>query len=136
MEAFVWKFIICQYGLPQMIIMDNGKQFDNKKFKDFLAELHIKHRLTSVAHPQSNREAKATNQAILHELKTHLTHPKSSWEDDLYNILWAYRTTSKTPTGETPFRLAFGMKVVIPLDIELLTLLAEHYNQQNNQAQL
>ena len=37
---------------------------------------------------------------------------------------------------ETPFRLAFGMKAIIPLDIELLMLRAEHYDQQNNQAQL
>ena len=56
--------------------------------------------------------------------------------DDLYNIFWACHTTSKTPTGETPFRLAFSTKVVIPLDIRLLVLRAEHYDQQNNQAQL
>ena len=70
-----------------MIITDNDKQFDNKKFKEFLAELHFDHRLALVAHPQSNWEAEATNRTILYELKTCLTHAKSSWVDDLYNIL-------------------------------------------------
>ena len=102
--------------------MDNGAQFDNKRFKEFLEELHVEHRFTSVAHPRSNGEAEATNRIILHGLKTRLTHAKSSWAEDLYNILWAYRTTSKTPTRETPFRLAFGTEVVIPLDLGLPAL--------------
>ena len=35
--------------------------------------------------------------------------------NDLLNVLWAYRTTTWTPTGETPFRLAFRSEVVIPI---------------------
>ena len=38
--------------------------------------------------------------------------------------------------GETPFRLAFGTKAVILLDIRFLTLRTEHFELQNNQAQL
>ena len=121
-KSFIWKSIIYRYGLPWIIITDNGKQFDNKKFKEFLAKLHIEHRFTSIAHPQSNREAEATNRTILHGLKTHLTHAKSSWVNDLYNMLWAYRTILKTSTRETPFRLAFDTEAIIPLDIKLSTL--------------
>ena len=105
-----------------MIIIDNGKQFDNKKFSEFLAELHIEHWLISIAHPQSNGEAEAINRTILYGLKTYLTHAKLSWVDDLYNILWAYRTASKTSTGETPFKLAFGTKAIIAQDIGLPAL--------------
>ena len=133
-QSFVWKSIICRYGLPRAIITDNDKQFDNKKFKEFLAELHIEHRLTLVAHPQSNGEAEATNQIILHGLKTYLTHAKSLWAEDLYNILWASHTTSKNLMGETPFRLAFRMEAVIPLDIELSTLWTEYFELENNEA--
>ena len=109
----------------------NGTQFNSKRFKEFLKELYIEHRFTSVAH-----QAEATNRIILHGLKTRLTHAKSSWVEDLYNILWAYRTTSKTPTRETPFRLAFGTKDVIPLDIGLHALRTQHFKLENNQAQL
>ena len=34
-EKFVWKSIICRYGLPKAIIADNGPQFNCKSFKDF-----------------------------------------------------------------------------------------------------
>ena len=101
--------------------MDNSTQFDNRRFKEFLSEIHVEHRFSFIVHLQSNGEAKAINQTILHGLKTHLTYAKSSWEEDLYNILWAYHTTSKMPMGETPFRLAFGTEVVILLDIGLPT---------------
>ena len=87
-------------------------------------------------HPQSNGEAEAMNRIILHELKTYLTYSKSSWAEDLYNILWAYQTTSKTPIEETPFRLAFGTEAVIPLDLGLPALRTQHFKLQNNQAQL
>ena len=108
-----------------MIISDNDTHFDSQRFKEFLSELHIEHRFISVAHPQSNGEVEAMNRTILHGLKTHLTHAKSLWAENLYNILWTYRTTSKTLTGEMLFRLAFGMEAVIPLDIGLSTLQTE-----------
>ena len=39
---FVWRAIICRFGIPRALISDNGKQFDNAKFRDFRAELRIK----------------------------------------------------------------------------------------------
>ena len=30
--SFVWKNIICRFGVLHVIISDNGKQFDNPKF--------------------------------------------------------------------------------------------------------
>jgi hypothetical protein len=37
--------------------------------------------------------------------------------DNLYQVLWSYRTTPQTTTGETPFRLVYGTDVVIPVEI-------------------
>ena len=27
-QNFVWKNIVCKFGIPQKIILDNGRQFD------------------------------------------------------------------------------------------------------------
>ena len=32
--SFVWKSIICQFGIPKVLVSD-GKQFDNDILKDF-----------------------------------------------------------------------------------------------------
>ena len=133
---FVWKNIICRFGLPRTLITDNGRQFDNKRFEEFCSEFKINHRFTSVAHSQSNGEAEVTNRTILRGLKARLTQAKSSWADDLYNVLWAYRTTPRTPTGETPFKLTYGTEAVIPLNIELPSLQVENFDPQQNEDQL
>ena len=51
------------------MISDNGTQFVEKGVEKFLESLGIKHRATSVDHPQSNGQTKATNKVILRELK-------------------------------------------------------------------
>ena len=48
---FVWHAIICRFGIPRALVLDNGKQFDNAKFRDFCAELIIKNYYSSPAHP-------------------------------------------------------------------------------------
>ena len=51
---FVWRSIICKFGIPRALVLDNGKQFDNAKFRDFCAELGVKNYYSSPAHLQSN----------------------------------------------------------------------------------
>ena len=41
-QSFVWKNIICKFGIPRTIILDNGWQFDNQGFRDFCSSLGIK----------------------------------------------------------------------------------------------
>ena len=54
---FIWRSIICRFGIPKALVFDNGKQFDNLKFKKFCAEIGIKNYYSSPTHPQSNGQA-------------------------------------------------------------------------------
>ena len=94
---------------------DNGKQFDNLKFRDFCAELGIKNYYSSPAHPQSNGQAKVTIRTLKAALKTKLEDLKGKWVEYLPEVLWAYRTTHKSATQETPLALAFGTEAVAPV---------------------
>ena len=47
--------------------------------------------------------------------------------------MWAYRTTARTPTGETPFRLAYGADVVIPAEIGLTSYRVQSYTEDKNE---
>ena len=50
--------------------------------------------------------------------------------------MWAYRTTARTPTGETPFSLTYGTEAVIPVEVGLTSLRREFFDEQTNDDQL
>ena len=49
---------------------------------------------------------------------------------------WAYRTTVKTPTWETPFKLAYGSETVIPAEIHMANHRVMKYKDEENEEQL
>ena len=59
--SFVWKRIICRFGIPRVLIFDNGKQFNNDAFRDFCNQSGIKNHYSSPAHPQANEQIEITN---------------------------------------------------------------------------
>lgn len=133
---FVWKNIVCRYGVPKMIISDNGKQFANDPFRAWCEELHIEQRFTSVAHPQANGQTEVTNRIILQGLKTRLGRAKGNWVEELPNVLWSYRTTPKTGTDETPFSLVYGSEAVIPAEIGMPTYRIDFFDAADNPEEL
>ena len=54
---------------------------------------------------------------MLEIIKVHFEGEKGAWPKKLPNVLWAYKTTTRTLTKETPFRLTYGTKVVIPVEV-------------------
>ena len=74
-----------------------------------------------MAHPQTNSQAEAANKSILHGLQKKLGDAKGKWADELHGVLWYLRTTEKTATGETPFRLTYGSEAVFPIEVALCT---------------
>ena len=69
---------------------------------------------------------------MLKIIKTRLEGAKGIWPEELPSILWAYRTTARTPTGETPFRLSYGSKAVIPAEIGLTSYRVHNHDEGRN----
>ena len=115
---------------------NNGKQFDNPKFRDFCVELGIKNYYSSPVHPQSNGQAEVTIMTLKEALKTKLEDLKGKWIEYLPEVVWAYRTTCKSATQETPFALAFGIEVADPVDVGLKSPRIELANIEHNEEAL
>ena len=115
---------------------DNGKQFDNPKFRDFCAKLRIKNYYSTPAHPKSNGQAEVTIRTLKAALKTKLEDLKGKWVEYLPEVLWAYRTTCKSATQETPFALAFGTKAIDPVEVGLKSPRIELENIEHNEEAL
>ena len=119
---FIWKNIICRFGIPRSIMSDNGPQFDSRVYRDFCQELKIKNLDSTPRYPQSNGQAEASNKTLLTALKKRLDSAKGKWVEELPGVLWAYRTTTRKPTDISPFALTYGIEAVIPTEIGLPTI--------------
>ncbi|KAL2234291.1 UNVERIFIED_CONTAM: Retrovirus-related Pol polyprotein from transposon [Sesamum indicum] len=134
MIDFIWKNIIYRFGIPRAIVSDNGTQFQGKEIASWLKELKIQQNFTSVGHPQSNGQTEVTNRTILQHLKTRI-NSKGSWEEELPGVLWAYRTTPRSSTGESPFCLVYGSEAILPAEIgEETHRIASYDPEANHQA--
>ncbi|KAK0580936.1 hypothetical protein LWI29_007867 [Acer saccharum] len=104
------------FGIPNTIITDNGTQFDGRKFRELCDKYGINNYYASSAHPQTNGQTETVNKIIKHNLKAKLATKKGSWANKLPQVLWAYRTTERGSTGETPYSMAYGAEAVIPME--------------------
>ena len=64
---------------------------------------------------------------------TRLEGAKGVWLDELPGVLWAYKMTVKTPTRETPFKLAYGSEAVIPAEVHIARHRVKRYQDEDNE---
>ena len=101
---------MCKFGVSHTLVTNNGKQFDNAKFKEFYSNLRIKNAFSSPAHPQANGQIITINKIIKDILKVKLEKLKGDWVEELLYVFWVYYTTIRTTTGETLFSLSYRWK--------------------------
>ncbi|XP_071714546.1 uncharacterized protein [Rutidosis leptorrhynchoides] len=123
----------CQrFGIMRELVSDNGAQIGKDPFKTWCTDLNIIHKFTSVAHPQANGLCEVTNRDIVSGIKKWLYEKRTSWVDELPNVLWVHRTTFKKSTGKTPFSLVYGSEAVIPAEILVPMYRIVNFDEETN----
>ena len=84
---FIWKNIVCRFGIPRSIVSDNGLRFDSRVYRDFFQELKIRNLYSSPRYPQSNGQDEASNKTLLTALKKRLDSAKGKSVDELPGVL-------------------------------------------------
>ena len=67
-------------------------------------------------------------------MKKHLHSTKGKWVEELLGVLWAYETTRRKPTRESPFALTYGVEAIIPTKIGMPTIRAEVPEEASTEA--
>ncbi|KAL0433687.1 UNVERIFIED_CONTAM: hypothetical protein Slati_2703000 [Sesamum latifolium] len=88
----------------------------SRKIQKWCQGLRIRQRFTTVAHPQANVQVEVTNRILVQGIKRRLERVGGNWAEELTSVLWAYRTTPRGSTGETPFSLVYGDLVLRRVD--------------------
>ena len=78
-KNFVWKNIICHFGISKAIISDNSRQFDNDGFNIIYSDLAISNHFFSPGHLQENGQVEVINRTILRNLKARLEKSEREW---------------------------------------------------------
>ncbi|XP_026410353.1 uncharacterized protein LOC113305547 [Papaver somniferum] len=117
------------FGIPEEIVSGNGKQLQGKNIDMLFDTFKIRKNKSTPIYPQSNGQAEATNKILGIILKKQLDEHKGRWCEQLHNVLWAYRTTQRSATGESPFFLTYGAEAVIPTEIIMTTTKTEAWEK-------
>ena len=92
------------HGLPEHLVSDNGTQFCSEEFQNFMKANGVRHTKTAPGHPATNGLAERYVGFIKTQLKKN-TKMNLNLEDRLQQILFTYRVTPHSATGETPAEL-------------------------------
>lgn len=87
---------------------------------------------TTVDHPQANEQVEAVNKIIKQILKTRLETKKRAWVDKLQKVLWFYRITARSTTGETLFSMVYGSEAIISAEYEVTSQWRATFNLEGN----
>ena len=77
-----------------------------------------------------------TNRTLLKIITTKLDNAKGAWPEELPNVLWAYKTTARTPTRETPFRLTYRTEAVILVEVGVTSTKQAAFSEEGNDDKL
>src|SRR5262249_18211007 len=120
------------FDIPRDIVTDNGPQFVAQELRDICSKYCINLHHSSPYYPQGNVQAEAKNKTLIKIIKkTCKSSNYSDWADRLVEALWAYCTSVRTPTGQTPYTLTFGMEPVLPYEILVPSLRVQLYQDLN-----
>ena len=100
--------VICRFGVPDSVHMDQGRNFESTLIQEICQLLGIKKTHTTLYHPQSDGLIERFNRTLLDMLSTAVVDDEHGWDLKLPTLLLAYCTSIQDTTGATPFELMFG----------------------------
>ena len=120
LQKFFWQNIVCRFGVPKEVTVDNDNQFDCATFRQFSTQLGTNLCFASVYHLQSNGAVERANGIIFACIKKNITElPKWKWAIELPRVIWSPNTTESRAMKFTPFKLLYGEEAVTPEEIKL-----------------
>lgn len=101
--------------------------------KSFCEDNEIKLSFCERLLSKTNGQVEATDKTIVKILMKKVKVNPKDWVDIFPEDMWAYQTSVKNPTSQSPFTLAFGLEVVTPSELIWPTARILGYEEDNNE---
>lgn len=89
--------------------------------KELCRDFKIEHHNSSLYRPKMNGEVEVANKNIK-KIVQKMVQTYKDWHEMLPFTLHVYRMLVHISTGPTPFSLVYGMDVILPIEVEILSL--------------
>ncbi|MCG8045846.1 MAG: RNase H-like domain-containing protein [Candidatus Thiodiazotropha endolucinida] len=109
--------VFARYGICNMLLSDQGRNFESSIFQELCQMLEIKKSRTSVRNPRCNGQTERFNKTLIRMIKAYLKDEQTDWDLNLGCLAAAYRSTPNESTQLTPNLLMLGREVRLPAEL-------------------
>ena len=100
--------VFCSLVVPLSIVSNQGSIFTSNFWLALCHYLHIKRRLSTAFHPQTNGQTERQNQTLEQYLHANMNYQQDNWARLLLMAEYAYNNAINASTGLTPFKAFKG----------------------------
>lgn len=109
--AFVEGMVFQLFGVPEVVLTDNGTQFVSKLFQELLSKFGVTHWKTPSYHPQIN-DSERVNRVLTTAIRASIKRDHKEWANNIQAIANAIRNSVHEATKYTPYFVMFGRNMV------------------------
>ena len=111
--------IVCQHGVPEMLLSDRGSDFLSDLIPAVCSLLNIKKINTSAYHSQTDGVVQRINRTLISMVTKHVEFNGHECDKYLPFLLFAYRVKIHRSTQESPFFRIYGRDARLPTETAL-----------------
>lgn len=130
--TFLREHVFFVYGIPEIVIFDNGSQFVSKDFQRFLQQCKVpKIWFNARYHPQVN-PTERVNRVIVTAISSYIIDNHRVWDEKLPELAQALRLAKHDTTQMPPSYLVFGRHIPVSGDFYSSGVKEDQFKVKNN----
>ena len=103
-----FKNIVTQYGLPRQIVTNRDSRWIGLFWKEVCKKTNIQRALTTVYHPQADRQTEVMNKTLETALRSYVNPALDNWAQLLHLFAVSYNNMPHSSTSFSPSFLLYG----------------------------
>ncbi len=112
---------IPEFGIPEELFSDQGRQHESEIIKTICQRLNIKKKRTSPYHPRGNGMVERFNRTLKEQLAKLIHQNGGEWDHYLPAVVLSFNSMPHSSTGYSPYFLAHGREPRLPATVTLST---------------